>query len=101
MSDLGGEVAWPPEPIKTERLVLREPEARDRATFIELLASSDVHTHLGGPRAREELERTLPAVPEQWPGSFVVVLDGPMIGHVLLRRATGHRSPAAVGKLEL
>ncbi|MEU4366763.1 hypothetical protein [Micromonospora chersina] len=30
MTDLGP-VAWPPEPIRTGRL--REPEARDRATF--------------------------------------------------------------------
>ncbi|GAA3228171.1 hypothetical protein GCM10020256_40190 [Streptomyces thermocoprophilus] len=44
-----GPVAWPPAPIKTERLVLREPEARDRASFVELHASSEVHTYLGGP----------------------------------------------------
>jgi hypothetical protein len=30
--------------------VLREPEARDRAAFIELLASPEVGTYLGGPR---------------------------------------------------
>ena len=100
MSDLG-DVAWPPAPIRTERLVLREPEARDRATFIELLASPDVHTYLGGPRPRDELERELPEVPERWPGSFVVDLDGAMIGHVLLRRATEHHRPAAVGKADL
>ncbi len=46
MSDLGP-VAWPPEPIRTERLVLREPEARDRSAFIALLASQEVHTYLG------------------------------------------------------
>ncbi|WP_427893117.1 GNAT family N-acetyltransferase [Kribbella sp. GL6] len=100
MADLES-VDWPPEPIKTERLVLREAEARDRPAFVELLASSDVHTYLGGPRARAELERELPAVPEQWPGSFVVELDGSMIGQVLLRRATEHRRPAAVGKVDL
>jgi RimJ/RimL family protein N-acetyltransferase len=95
-----GDVAWPPEPIKTERLVLRESEARDRTTFLELLASPEVHTYLGGPRPRDELEREMPAVPAQWPGSFVVELDGTMIGQVLLRRATMHR-PAAVGKADL
>ncbi|MFF3847719.1 GNAT family N-acetyltransferase [Streptomyces sp. NPDC002328] len=100
MEDLGS-VAWPPEPIRTERLVLREPEARDRAAFIELLASPEVHTYLGGPRPRDELERQVPRVPEQWPGSFVVDLDGAMIGHVLLRRATGHCRPAAAGKTDL
>ena len=100
MEDLG-RVAWPPEPIRTERLVLREPEARDRAAFIELLASPEVHTYLGGPRPRDELERETPEVPERWPGSFVVDLNGAMIGWILLRRATGHRRPAAVGKVDL
>ncbi|MGH3750704.1 MAG: GNAT family N-acetyltransferase, partial [Micromonosporaceae bacterium] len=99
MSDLGP-IAWPPEPIKTERLVLREPEAQDRAAFIELLASPEAHIYLGGPRPRDELERELPAVPERWPGSFVVDLDGAMIGQILLRRPDRHR-PAAAGKADL
>jgi RimJ/RimL family protein N-acetyltransferase len=99
MSDLGP-VAWPPEPIRTERLVLRESEARDRAAFIELLASPEVHIYLGGPRPRDELEREMPEVPERWPGSFVVDLDGTMIGQILLRRPPKHR-PAAVGKVDL
>lgn len=100
MTELGP-VAWPPPPIRTERLVLREPEAGDREVFIELLASPDVHTYLGGPRPREELERELPAVPERWPGSFVVDLDGAMIGQILLRRATEHLRPAAAGRVDL
>ncbi|MFF5306946.1 GNAT family N-acetyltransferase [Streptomyces sp. NPDC013161] len=100
MEDLGV-AAWPPEPIRTERLVLRASEVRDRATFIELLASPEVHTYLGGPRPRDELEREMPAVPERRPGSFVVDLDGAMIGLILLRRATGHSRPAAVGKVDL
>jgi len=100
MTELGP-VAWPPPPIRTERLVLREPEARDRAAFIELLASPEVHTYLGGPRPRDELEREMPAAPERWPGSFVVDLDGAMIGQILLKRATGHRRPAAAGKADL
>ncbi|MYU07208.1 GNAT family N-acetyltransferase [Streptomyces sp. SID8366] len=100
MEDLGA-VAWPPEPIRTERLVLREPEARDRAAFIELLASPEAHTYLGGPRPRAELAREMPEVPERWPGSFVVDLDGAMIGQILLRRATGHSRPAAAGKADL
>jgi RimJ/RimL family protein N-acetyltransferase len=99
MSDLGA-VGWPPEPIRTERLVLRAAQAQDRTTFIELLASPQVHTYLGGPRVRDELERELPAVPGQWPGSFVVDLDGAMIGHVLLRRPDEHRL-AAVGNVDL
>ncbi|MEU0674645.1 GNAT family N-acetyltransferase [Streptomyces sp. NPDC006172] len=100
MEDLGV-VEWPPAPVRTERLVLRESEARDRAAFVELLASPEVHTYLGGPRPRAELERELPEVPERWPGSFVVDLDGAMIGQILLRRATGHRRPAAAGKADL
>ncbi len=94
-------VAWPPAPITTERLVLRTPEPRDREAFIELYASAEVHTYLGGPRPRDELERELTGAPERWPGSFVVTLDGAMIGHVLLRRATQHHRPAAAGKVDL
>lgn len=95
-----GSVAWPPEPLRTERLVLRESEAGDRWVFIELLASQEVNMYLGGARPRDELERETPDVPERWPGSFVVELDGAMIGQILLRRATKHR-PAAVGKADL
>ena len=100
MTELGP-VAWPPAPIKTERLVLREAEARDRAAFIELHASPEVHTYLGGPRPRDELEREMPEVPGRRPGSFVVELHGAMIGQILLRRATEHRRPAAAGKADL
>jgi hypothetical protein len=75
--------------------VLREPEARDRAAFIELLASPEVGTYLGGPRPRDELEREMPGAPERRPGLFIVDLDGAMIGQVILRRATGHGPAAA------
>ena len=100
MADLGP-VAWPPEPIKTERLVLREPEDRDRAAFIELLASPEVSTYLGGPRPRDELEREMPGAPERSPGLFAVELDGAMIGQIILRRAHEHGHPDAAGKAEL
>lgn len=66
--------------------MLREPETRDRAAFIELLASPEVHTYLGGPRPHDELEREMPGAPERWPGSFAVDLDGAMIGQILLRK---------------
>jgi hypothetical protein len=56
-----GTVAWPPEPIRTERLVLREPETRDRAAFIELLASPEVRTYLGGPGRVDQVWGSLPA----------------------------------------
>lgn len=78
-------LAWPPAPIKTERLILRQSEARDRAAVIELNASPEVNTYLGGPRPRAELERTVPEVPGQRRGWFVVELDGAMIGTVPLK----------------
>jgi RimJ/RimL family protein N-acetyltransferase len=96
VEDLGPAV-WPPEPIRTERLVLREPEARDRAAFIELLASPGVGAYLGGPRPWDELEREMPDVPGRHPGHFVVDLDGAMIGQVQLGRATDH----GAGRAEL
>ena len=100
MTDLGP-VAWPPEPIRTERLVLREPEARDRAAVIELLASPEVGTYLGGPQPRDELEHAMPGAPERRPGLFIADLDGAMIGQITLSRATGHGPPAAAGEAEL
>jgi RimJ/RimL family protein N-acetyltransferase len=100
MAELGP-VIWPPAPIRTERLVLRESEARDRGTFIELLASPQVGTYLGGSQPRDELERTVPEVPGRQPGVFVVDLDGSMIGQVILSRGTGHGPPAAAGEVEL
>jgi RimJ/RimL family protein N-acetyltransferase len=94
-----GPVAWPPAPIRTERLVLREPEARDRAAVIDLLTSPEVGTYVGGPRPRDELERALPQVPRRRPGLFVVDLDGSMIGIVTLDRhdaeRPGHVRPEA------
>ena len=95
MTELGS-VAWPPAPIRTERLVLREPEARDRAAVIELLASPEVGTYLGGPRSRDELERAVPEVPRRRPGLFVVDLDGAMIGTITLDRRDAER-PGQVG----
>lgn len=87
------QITWPPAPIRTERLVLREAEARDRATFIELFASPEVGTYLGGPRPRDELERAVPETPGRRPGVFVIELDGTMIGTVELnRRDAEHRS---------
>ena len=43
----------------------------------------------------------MPEVPGQHPGSFVVDLDGAMIGHITLGKATGHGPPAAAEKAEL
>ncbi|ACU74032.1 GCN5-related N-acetyltransferase [Catenulispora acidiphila DSM 44928] len=91
--------AWPPDPIRTRRLVLRPTEARDRNTIIDLFASPEVGTYVGGARPREELERTAPEVPGQRFGFFVIELDGSMIGLITLdRRAAvhpGHVRPEA------
>ncbi|MFB9235523.1 GNAT family N-acetyltransferase [Plantactinospora siamensis] len=80
-----GTAAWPPAPIRTGRLVLRESEARDRPAFIELYASPEVGAYVGGPQPPAELDR-LPEVPGRRPGLFVVELGGAMIGTVMLER---------------
>lgn len=77
--------------------MLRASEARDRSTFIELLASPEAHLPRW-PRSSDELECELPEVPARWRGSFVVDLDRAIIGRVPLWRATEHRRPAARGK---
>ena len=86
-----GQVAWPPGPIQTERLVLRESEARDRAAFIELFASPEVGRYIGGSRPRDELERAVPEVPGRRPGLFVIDLAGAMIGMITLDRRDAER----------
>ena len=91
MADLGP-VAWPPAPISTGRLVLREPEARDRAALIELFASPEVGTYIGGSRPRDELERAVPEVPRRRPGLFVVDLDAAMIGMITFDRRDAERA---------
>ena len=93
-----GSAAWPPSPpIRTGRLVLREAEAGDHAVFMDLLGSAEVHTYLGGPRTRDELDG-LPQTPGPELGVCVVQFGGAMIGEVILRRAAGERG---TGKAEL
>ncbi len=79
--------------------MLRESEARDRAAFIELFASEEVGTYLGGARPVEELERAVPAAPGRRPGVFVVEHEGAMIGSLQIDRRDldrpGHVRPAA------
>lgn len=45
-----GDVPWPPEPIVTERLILRQTKRADRARLAEMLGSEVVQAYLGGPR---------------------------------------------------
>ncbi|MEV6009953.1 GNAT family N-acetyltransferase [Streptomyces sp. NPDC051976] len=91
MSDLGPVAGWPPAPIATERLVLREPLARDRTTFVELFASPEVGTYVGGARPRDALERAMPEIPGLRPGVFVVECDGAMVGMVSFDRRDAER----------
>ncbi len=86
-----GSVAWPPAPLHTARLVLRESGAGDRKEFVELFSCEDVHTYLGGPQPRAELERRMPEIPGRRPGVFVVALDGAMIGTVSVDRRDAER----------
>ncbi|MFD4674506.1 GNAT family N-acetyltransferase [Lentzea sp. NPDC058450] len=96
--------AWPPVPIRTERLVLRESEARDRPAFVELFSSPEVGTYIGGAQPRDEVERTAPEIPGRRHGFFVVALDGEMIGMVTFDPVDGGRElgslflPSAWGK---
>ena len=85
--------------------MLRGPEACDRSALIELFASPEVGTYVGGPRPRDELERELAEVPAWRSGLFVVDLNGAMIGFITLldRRDAGrpgHVRPEA-GEPEL
>ena len=64
--------------------MLRQSEARDRAAFVELFSSPEVGTYVGGPRPREELERTMPEVPGRRPGFFTVARDAAAIGMITL-----------------
>ncbi|MFK3731481.1 GNAT family N-acetyltransferase [Streptomyces sp. NPDC088090] len=103
MTELGPD-SWPPVPIRTERLVLRESAAPDRAAFVELFSSPEVGTYVGGARPRDELDRAMPEVPGRRPGLFVVERDGAMIGMVTLDRRgadrRGHVRPEG-GEAEL
>ena len=90
MAELGP-VAWPPAPIRTDRLVLRESEARDRTALIDLFSSPEVGTYLGGPQPRDDLERTVPETPGRRPGFFVVDLGGALIGMITLDRRDAER----------
>ncbi|GAA1065977.1 GNAT family N-acetyltransferase [Streptomyces asiaticus] len=84
--------------------MLRASEARDRAAFIDLLASPEVHTYLGGPRPRDELDRALPEIPGRRPGLFVIELDEAMSGTIEFKRhdaeSPGHIRPD-IGEAEL
>ncbi len=95
---------WPPAPIRTARLVLRAPEARDRPAFVDLGADPEVNRHTGGGRDRAQLEQELPTVPADRPGQFVVEAGGRFVGWFGVSRhdpaRPGRVSPGG-GELEL
>jgi RimJ/RimL family protein N-acetyltransferase len=97
-------VVWPPEPIATERLVVRATQASDRAACIELGSSAEVRRYLGGPHSRETLEQEMPEVPSAYPGVFAVEVAGSCAGMVILGRRSadvpGHVQPEG-GELEI
>ncbi|MFF0345560.1 GNAT family N-acetyltransferase [Kribbella sp. NPDC004875] len=78
--------AWPPEMVRTARLVVREAEARDRDGFVELLASGKVRRYLGGARPRAEIEEAVPDVPGRRTGVFAVEAENGFIGAVSVNR---------------
>ncbi|WP_439663654.1 GNAT family N-acetyltransferase [Lentzea sp. HUAS TT2] len=77
-----GSVDWPPAPIRTERLVLRESATSDREAFADLFSSPEVGTYIGGSKPRDEVVRTMPALPGRRTGFFVVALDDALIGMI-------------------
>ena len=86
---------WPPEPIRTRRLLLRPPEARDREAFLDLGSDDVVNHHLGGGRDRAALDAELPEVPADRPAQFVMEHDGRFVGWMGL----GRRDPARAGRM--
>lgn len=82
-----GAVPWPPDPIHTERLTLRETRPKDRAPLADLLSSETVQAYLGGPQhTRKQLEELIPADPNTRPGIFAVERAGEFIGRITIQR---------------
>jgi RimJ/RimL family protein N-acetyltransferase len=80
------DVVWPPAPLRTERLVLRQTRAGDRSGYIELLCSDQVRRFLRGAQSRKVVELTAPEVPGAYPGVFAVELRGTFVGAVVVER---------------
>jgi RimJ/RimL family protein N-acetyltransferase len=87
------DVPWPPDPITTDRLLLRPTKEADRRGYIELFCTDEARRYLGGPLDRDELEAAMPAIPGNRPGVFAVESAGEFIGVVTLDR----RDPESPG----
>ena len=82
-----GDVPWPPDPIVTDRLILRETRTEDRPRLAELLSDETVQAYLGGPQhTREELEELIPQDPNTRPGIFAVEHAGEFVGRITIQR---------------
>ncbi|MET8522443.1 GNAT family N-acetyltransferase [Nocardioides sp. NPDC004968] len=82
-----GDVPWPPDPIVTERLILRETRTEDRPGLAKLLSDEEVQAYLGGPQhTREQLEQLIPEDPNTRPGIFAVEHAGEFIGRITIQR---------------
>ena len=88
---------WPPPPIRTERLLLRPPEARDREEFLDLGSDDEVNRHLGGGQDRAVLEARIGEVPADRPGQFVMEHEGRFVGCVGLGRRDPERPAVTLG----
>lgn len=101
---LPAEVPWPPDPLTTERLVLRAPQGPDRDGFIHLLTSPDARRFLGGPLTPSVAQDVCAASGGLTPGSFAITLaeSGAFVGTVGLdRRDAEGPGHLARGGLEL
>lgn len=85
------DVDWPPAPIVTERLTLRETRASDREGYLDLLTSEEVRRYLGGALSRDDLAAAMPKVPGRYAGVFAVDLAGAFIGAVMAERRGADR----------
>lgn len=85
------DVDWPPAPVVTDRLTLRETCAKDRAAYLELLTSAEVYRYLGGAAPRDAVARVMPEVPGRYPGVFAIELAGEFIGAIMIERRGAER----------
>jgi hypothetical protein len=102
-----GPRAWSPAPIGTERLVLREPQARDRAALIEPLASPRCTPTSAVPARVTSRSARCPEHPSGGPGAAVAapapcrrVGDGEaeVVSHAASRVAAASSSAAGSGR---
>lgn len=87
------ELTWPPEDLRTDRLVVRAPGEQDRDALRSLYTDESAMEHLGGARSPEQLDAQLgPEALGRVPGSWVLTThDGDLVGTLLLDRRAPER----------